>query len=69
VPGADEGAVALQRTEVIAIASHADVAVGAHHEQGEALDAQEIGSRGVEVSDPGGQVGLGPDGDGGFEQG
>jgi hypothetical protein len=42
MPGTDEGAVPLLRTEEIAIASRADVAVGTHHEQGEALDAEEI---------------------------
>ena len=64
----DECAVTLERAEMVSIASHADVAVGAHHEQCGALDAEAISSTGLKASDLNGQVRGGAEGDGRFEQ-
>jgi hypothetical protein len=63
-----EFAVAFECAQVVSIGSQADVAVRAHHEQCGALDAEDSSSDGVEPSDPVGQLGLGAESDGRFEQ-
>jgi hypothetical protein len=68
MPCLDECAIAIERAEVVSIASQADVAVGAYHEQCDALDAEEISGSGFEASDLDGQVGAGPQGNSRFEQ-
>jgi hypothetical protein len=47
MPGAEEFAVAFERAHMVPIGSQADVAVGAHHEQCGARDAEKIGSDGL----------------------
>jgi hypothetical protein len=67
-PGVEEFAVAFKRAQVLPIGSEADVAVGAHHEECGALDAEEIGADGLEPSDAVARLWLGAEGDGRFEQ-
>ena len=51
MPGLDESPVLLDRAEVVSVASQADIAVGAHGENCDFLDAEEISRNGFELSD------------------
>jgi hypothetical protein len=68
MPGVKEFAVAFGRAQVVPIGSQADVAIGAHHEQCDALDPKETGSDGFEPSDLIARLGPGAEGEGRFEQ-
>jgi hypothetical protein len=67
--GLEEGGVALQRSQVVAIGSQAYVAVGADCEECASFDAQLSRRGGFEVPDGVWDVGAGSEGHGGFKQG
>ena len=66
--GMDESAVVLKRAEVVLVGPQADIAIGAHCEERGFLDAEEIRCDGFKISDLGGQVAMGTEGDGSFKQ-
>jgi len=68
MPGADEDAVMLERAQVVAVGSQADVSVGAHRNERDALNAKEISRDGFEVSDMVGQIVMRAESEGRFEQ-
>jgi hypothetical protein len=67
--GLEEGGVAFQHGQVVAIGSQAYVAVGANCEECASFDAQLIRHGGFEVPDGVWDVGAGSEGHAGFKQG
>jgi len=67
--GANECAITLECAQVISIGSHADVSVGAHCQECDALDAELAGCTNFEVSDLSAQAVDRTESDSLFEQG